>query len=100
MSTLFIALLDGFEGDPVVVKVNGKEVFKQDSVKTKRQIGKAASFDVKVADGPAQVEVSLPSKNISEAVAVKVSGETYLGVSLTENNKIKHKLSSEPFRYA
>jgi membrane-associated protease RseP (regulator of RpoE activity) len=100
MSTLCVALQDGFEGDEVVVKVNGKEVFKQDSVKTKRQIGKAASFEVKVADGPAQVEVSLPLKDLLETIALKVSGETYLGVSVSENNKIKHKVSSEPFHYA
>jgi len=100
MSTLCIALLDGFEGDPVLVRVNGREVFKQDSVKTKRQIGKAASFEVNVKDGPANVEVSLPLKDLAKTIDLKVSGDVFLGVSVTENNKIKHNLSSEPFRYA
>lgn len=98
--TLCIALLDGFEGDPVAVKVNGREVFKQDSVKTKHQIGKAASFEVDVKDGPARIEVSLPSKDLAKTINLKVSGDAFLGVSLTENNKIAHKVSSEPFRYA
>ncbi len=48
MADLRIALHDGFEDDTVVVKVNGKEVFKQENIETKRQIGKAASFEVKV----------------------------------------------------
>ena len=99
MASLCIALQDGFEGDPVVVKVNGKEVFKQDNVKTRRQIGKAASFELKIEDGPAKVEVSVPLKDLSETIALKVSGEVYLGVSLAEG-KIEHKLSSGPFRYA
>lgn len=100
MTNLCVALLDGFEGDAVVVKVNGREVFKQDSVKTKHQIGKAASFEVDVKDGPAQVEVSLPLKDLAKTIDLKVSGDVFLGVSLTENNKIKHSVSSEPFRYA
>lgn len=99
MTIIRIALQDGFEGDSVVVKVNGKEVFKQDGVKTKRQIGKAASFTVEVEDGPVKVEVSLPLKNLAETIALQVSNETYLGVSITEN-KIEHRVSAEPFRYA
>jgi hypothetical protein len=100
MTTLCIALQDGFEGELVVVKVDGKEVFKHDHVKTKHQIGKAASFEVDVKEGPARVEVSLPLKGLAKIIDLKVSGDVFLGVSLTENNKIKHNVSSEPFRYA
>ena len=99
MTAIRIALQDGFEGDTVVVKVNGKQVFKQENIKTKRQIGKAASFEVEVEGGPVNVEVLLPLKNLSETIAVKVSGEAYLGVSVVED-KIEHRVSSEPFRYA
>ena len=99
MADLRIALQDGFDGDTVVVKVNGKEVFKQQHIKTKRQIGKAASFEVEVEGGSAKVEVSLPLKNLSEIISVKVSGEAYLGISVVED-KIEHRVSSEPFRYA
>jgi len=99
MADLRIALQDGFEGDTVVVKVNGQEVFKQENIKTKRQIGKAASFEVEVEKGSTNVEVSLPLKSLSETIAVKVSGETYLGVSVVKE-KIEHRVSSEPFRYA
>ena len=99
MSSIRIALQDGFEDDSVVVKVNGKEVFKQESIKTKRQIGKAASFEVEVEEGSVNVEVSLPLKNLSDIIAVKVSDKVFLGVSVVEN-KIEHKVSSEPFRYA
>ena len=99
MAALRIALQDGFEGDAIVIKVNGKEVFKQENIKTKRQIGKAASFEVEVAEGSVNVEVSLPLRNLSETIAVKVFAETHLGVSIVEN-QIEHKVSAEPFRYA
>lgn len=99
MPTIRIALQDGFEGDTVVIKVNGKEVFNQESVKTKRQIGKAAAFEFEVDEGPTSVEVSLPLRNLSETIALKVSGEVYLGISVIEN-RIEHRVSSDPFRYA
>ena len=94
-----IALQDGFEGDTVVVKVNGKEVFKQENVKTKSQIGKAASFEVDVEQGPVNFQVCLPLKNLSETIVFKVSDKVFLGVSI-EENKIEHIVSSEPFHYA
>lgn len=99
MPTLRIALQDGFEDDTVVIKVNGDEAFKQENIKTKRQIGKAASFELEVEEGPTSVEVSLPLKNLSETIALKVSGEVYLGISLVRD-RIEHRISSEPFRYA
>lgn len=99
MPPVRIALQDGFEGDTVIVKVNGKEVFKQENVKTKRQIGKAASFEVEVEEGPVNVLVSLPLKNLSETIVFKVSDKVFLGVSIAED-KIEHKVSSEPFHYA
>ena len=99
MATIRIALQDGFEDETVVISVNGKEVFNQKNVKTKRQIGKAASFDVEVEAGSSTVEISLPSKSLSESITLKVSGKAYLGVSVV-NNRIVHRISSEPFHYA
>ena len=99
MPTIKVALQDGFEDETVAVKVNGQEVFKQESVKTKRQIGKAASFEVEVDAGSSTVEISLPSKSLSESITLKVSGKAYLGVSVV-NNRIVHRISSEPFHYA
>lgn len=99
MATLRIALHDGFEDETVVISVNGKEVFNQKNVKTKRQIGKAARFEVKLQAGSADVEVLLPLKKLSDRIALKVSDETYLGISLVDG-RIEHRISSEPFRYA
>ncbi|HWN09060.1 MAG TPA: hypothetical protein VNO50_07280 [Pyrinomonadaceae bacterium] len=99
MATLRIALQDGFEDDTVVIAVNGKEVFNQKNVKTKRQIGKAAGFELKLEPGPADVEVSLPLRQLSDPIALKVSDDVYLGISVVDG-RIVHRISSEPFRYA
>jgi len=99
MTTLRIALQDGFEGDAVVVSVNGKQVFDQESVKTKRQIGNARSFDVEIDEETANVEISLPLRKLSERITVKMDGKVFLGVSIARN-RIEHKISAEPFHYA
>jgi len=99
MATIRIALQDGFEDETVVISVNGEEVFNQKNVKTKRQIGKATGFELKLEPGSADVEVSLPLRKLSDHIAVKVSGDVYLGISLVEG-RIEHRISSEPFRYA
>ena len=99
MATIRIALQDGFEDDTVVIAVNGKEVFNQKNVKTKRQIGKAAACELELAHGTAEVEVSLPLRKLSDRIAVKISDDVYVGISLAEG-RIEHRISSEPFRYA
>ncbi len=99
MATIRVALQDGFEDETVVVSLNGKEVFNQKNVTTKRQIGKAAGFELKLEPGPANLELSLPLRKLSDQIALKVSGDVYLGISLVDG-KIDHRISSEPFRYA
>ncbi len=46
MVLLHIAFQEGFTDDTVVVRVNGREVFRKGSVKTRLQIGYADSFEV------------------------------------------------------
>jgi len=60
MKLLHIAFQEGFADDTVVIRVNGKEVFRKASVKTRTQIGYAGSFEVNVQEGSVNVEVTLP----------------------------------------
>jgi hypothetical protein len=99
MTTIRIALQDGFEDDTVVINVDGREVFRQETVKTKRQIGKATSFEIDLEEGQASVEISLPLRKLYENIGLRVSGEVYLGISVVDG-KIQHHISSSPFRYA
>lgn len=99
MTTIRIALQDGFEDEAVVIKLNGKEVFRQADVKTKRQIGKACSFEVESEPGQADIEITLPWRKLSDHIKLKVSDEIHLGISVVDG-KIEHRISTEPFRYA
>ncbi len=100
MVLLHIALQEGFEGDTVVIRVNGKEVFRKPSVKTRLQTGYADSLEVNVQEGPVNVEVTLPARNLSESIEFRASGRVYLGVSVTRDGRISYKEPrTEPFGY-
>jgi len=81
MPTLRIALVDGFEGEPVEVRVNGR-VTLTGRPRTQLLTGLADSADVEVALPQAQVSVSLPSRGISEEIAVPIAGDASLALSL------------------
>ena len=100
MPLVHIALEEGFMGDGVSVAIDGKNVFHDDNVKTRLQIGLAHKFEVDVPLGRARVEVSLPAKNLAQSIDLDVSQELYLSISLTPEGKLEHRISSEPFRYA
>jgi hypothetical protein len=59
VSTLRIALEEGFEGEAVVVDVNGSTVLERDDVRTRMQVGFAERLEVPVEEGDAVVEVRL-----------------------------------------
>ena len=98
MGHLHVALQEGFEDEAVVIRVNGKEVFNKQGVRTKLQIGRADAIDVDVEDGPATVEILLPTKTLTKTVQTRVPQEPFLGVSLVAG-EITHRVSSTPFGY-
>lgn len=98
MPILRIDLQEGFRGDKVVVRVNGKEVL-QRAVKTRVQTGLAAIEQLDVAPGDITVEVELPERRISGTFHLQGGRDTYVGVSVSANGKLTHKTSLEPFGY-
>lgn len=98
MPLLHIAFQEGFTGEAVVVRINGKEAYRKDEMKTKFQIGYAGSFEVDVEEGSVNIEVLLPAQGLSEKFEVQVSEPTYVAVSL-EQDKIVHHVSAQPFGY-
>jgi hypothetical protein len=98
MALLVIALQDGFADDLVIIRVNGHEVFRKEGVKTKLLLGYADSFEGQIPEGSVNVEVILPTKNLSETIVLQVTKEVYLGFSMHEG-KIDHRISHEPFGY-
>jgi hypothetical protein len=79
---LEIALQDGFDHDTVVVSIDGAEVFRKDGVTTRTQISLADSFEVDAPDGSAQLRIDVPSRGVSDSVAVNVQAHPYVALSL------------------
>jgi len=99
VANLHVALQDGFDGDTVVVRVDGRTVYRRVGVRTLTQISRADAFDVEI-DGPVSVEISLPDRALSTVVSVPERPEgAYLGVSVL-HDALVHRLSAEPFGYA
>jgi hypothetical protein len=98
MSTLHIALQEGFEHDRVLVKVNGAEVANRPEVTTRNQIGFAEAVAIEVPDGQVQVEVLVPARNLSETIAVDVEGKSYVGASI-EDGRLSLRAQREAFGY-
>ncbi|GAB1545218.1 hypothetical protein NUACC21_78940 [Scytonema sp. NUACC21] len=99
MILLHIALQDGFLNDETIVHVNCEEVFHQSQVKTRFQIGLATSFETNVQKGLVNVKVTLPNRKLAQSTVLEISAPTYLGVSITADNKIVFHVSNQQFRY-
>ena len=98
MTLLHIAFQDGFSDDTVQVLVNSREVTQKEHVTTRTQIGLADSFEMDVPEGMMELEVLVPTRNLSERITLPVSKAVYLGVSVDEGRMV-HKVSEEPFGY-
>ncbi len=96
--SLVIHLQEGFEGDLVVIRLDGQEVFRKAEVRTRYQISRAESIDIEAPPGRHAVEVSLPDKGIKQEIAVDLEATPFLGVSL-ERGALLFKPSNAAFRY-
>lgn len=97
---MHIALEEGFDGEDIVIRVDGEQVFHGEDVRTRYQIGLAAMVDVTVDDGPAEVEIDLPGRGSTRTLTVDVNGELWVGLSLQDGDRLEERISSETFRYA
>ena len=95
MHPLYISLLDGFEDELAIIKVNGDTVFQKEGIFSKLSKGYADEVEVQVDEGDVEVEFSLPLRVLSEKVTIKVLSPIYLGFSL-HHEKIQYKASLEP----
>lgn len=101
MPVIHVALREGFEGDSVSISLDGTEVFRKDGVKTRMQIGKAASFELPDKNGLYKLDVNITNRNTHVNFPVTVSAnDLYVGISITPDGHITHTISEEPFRYA
>ena len=95
---LTIDLQEGFANDTVIITVEGREILHQTDLTTDYSIGLAHSMQVEVAEGQFQLDVSVPSRQLSRTISLDISTPVYLGLSLSES-AIEYQASDEPFIY-
>ena len=100
MPQLEVALQEGFYRDAVAVAVNGREVFRNDGVTTRMQLGLARSFCTEVPEGSAHVAVDLPGRGIAGETDLEMTDALYVGVSVDQDGRVHFKTSTKPFIYA
>ena len=98
MASLVIDLQDGFSDDTVVIRVDGQEIFHKEGVNTDYSLGRADSVEIQVPEGSVNVEVTVPSRHLSDTIVLEVSTTVYLGVSILDD-RIDYRISDEMFLY-
>ena len=98
MSEIVIDLQDGFADDEVLILAGGQEIFNKKGVNTDYSIGLADSVKFEVTEKYIAIEVTIPSRRLSDSIKVDGSSAPYLGVSILDN-EIDYQLSDEEFIY-
>ena len=98
MATIHVDLQEGFAHENVIVRADGREVFRREDVRTRMQIGRAAAFEFETGDRPFTLEVEFPARSLRRSRSLDPSRESYVGVSL-EGGEIVIEARSEPYGY-
>ena len=96
---LHVALQNGFLGDEVVVRLNGREVFRKKGVKTETQIGLGDLFQIDVTKGAVALETCLLDQGISDVFEFVLSRPLHVGVNLDPEAGFRYVVQYVPFRY-
>ena len=105
MSTLHIALQEGFTHDDVSIDVDGAQVYSRQDVSTRQQLGLADSFDTEVDDTASPVDscvtvrVALATRHTQEEFVVPLNEANYVGISIDRHGGIQRRMSATPFGY-
>jgi hypothetical protein len=99
MPKMHLDLQEGFNNDDVEILVNGNAVFRTAGVTTKRMLGLALATEVDVPNGALDIEIRVPTKNLSKTISVETSNTPNLGISI-DDGEIKIITSEKRFGYA
>jgi hypothetical protein len=99
MSSLRIDLQAGFQGEPVAVSVDGREVFRKDDVRTDYSVGLADTLTVDVPGAEARVEVALERRGVRGAFQVAAGEGTHVGVNVSPEGEVTHTARAAGFEY-
>ena len=98
MPTLKVDLQEGFSGETVIVRLNGREVYRG-APKTRMQIGLADSRSFDLPPQPLTLEVATPLTGVSTSLELGMVQNVCVGVTLSPDGAISLRSSLEPFGY-
>lgn len=82
MTTLRVDLQEGFDGEPVVIKVDGEELYRSTPA-TRMQTGFADRVEVDV-DHSVELEIELPEHDLRASIHIDPQESPFVGVSLAD----------------
>jgi anti-sigma factor RsiW len=97
LPAITLDLQEGFAGETVEVRLDGREVWRGEA-RTDWSIGLAERVQVEVPAGGGTVSVTVPSRPASIDLVLKPGEAPVLGVSLIGGGLVSRR-SDEPFRY-
>ena len=83
-----VALQDGFEGDDVLIRVDGHEAYRGESLTTRTQISHAADTQLEVPDGPFTLEVDVPTQGVRESFQLDPRSQPNVAISLRDGQLV------------
>lgn len=98
MANLRIDLTAGFDGERVRVRVNGREVYAREGVRTDYSVGLADSFEVERDGDVAQVTLELPDRGAADTADVPAD-QAAVAFTVGPDGGIGHEVSPDVFRY-
>ncbi len=95
MATLHLYLTDGFKDDRVAVSVDGRKVFDESGVTTKRLIGLAKQLGpITVAGDTARLDIELPERGLRTTISADLSNGSHVPIAL-DGGQFTHSIEKQ-----
>jgi len=96
MPTLHLAFEDGFEGDEVVVALDGRELARAKGLKSSLATALAATHSVQVGPERGELSVSVTGKGLQAALAIDLAATPHLGIAVREGRLVLRASADPP----
>lgn len=94
-----IDLQDGFENDSIIIYLDNKEIYRQDSVTSNMMLGFAARVEASSSERVVTLSINLIRRKLKKSLQVELDKTGAIGIAIL-NNEILIRQSSTPFGYA
>jgi hypothetical protein len=99
MAVLHVHLQDGFSGEPVRIRLDGKTVIENPAVTTRPQLGLAELIPLELPAGRHTLEVQVPAHTQVQTFTLTSGQELHVGLSLNPDGGLSYRISESPFGY-